>query len=420
MKKVIMYLSLLLVLLLVLTLSYCNDDNETIVLNVYNWGEYISDGSEDSFDVNAEFEQYYYENYGKKVQVNYTTYASNEDMYAKVKSGATSYDIVIPSDYMIERLINENLLAPINFDNIPNYEYIDERFKSNPEFHYYDPENKYSVPYTYGVVGVIYNAEEVTSDNIGSWNLLWDENYAGKILQFNNPRDALGTAMYKNGISVNTKDKSEWDAALEDLKNQKSLVQSYVMDEIFNKMKSDSAWIAPYYAGDFFSMYEENDKLAFFYPEEGTNIFIDAMCIPKNTKNKDVAEAYINFMLEEETATANAEYIYYASPCTHVRSNEEYVECMTEVHPDAIEILYGDTVPLGTEGVSDETKVKVSFYENLEQEYLEYENNLWEELKIESSVGGSVYVICYIIVAVIVAGAIVLFIKRKKRRALYD
>ena len=419
MKKAIMYLALLLVLLLTLTLSYCNDDNETITLNVYNWGEYISDGSEDSFDVNAEFEKYYYENYGRTVKVNYTTYASNEDMYAKVKSGATSYDIIIPSDYMIERLIGEGLLAPLNFENIPNYKYIEEKFKN--DLNYYDPNNVYSVPYTYGVVGVIYNADEVTSENIGSWNLLWDEEYKGKILQFNNPRDAFGTAMYKNGISVNTKDKSEWDVALEELKLQKSLVQSYVMDEIFNKMKSDSAWIASYYAGDFLSMYEENDKLAFFYPEEGTNIFIDAMCIPKSAKNKEVAEAYINFMLQEETAIANAEYIYYASPCTHVRNNEEYIECMTEVHPDAINILYGDTVSIGSALDSESAScVKVSFYENLDQEYLEYENSLWEELKIESSVGGSIFIICYVIIAVIVIGAIVLFIRSKKRKALYD
>ncbi|MBQ7292792.1 MAG: spermidine/putrescine ABC transporter substrate-binding protein [Clostridia bacterium] len=420
MKKTIMYLALLAMLLFALTFSYCNDDTETITLNVYNWGEYISDGSEDSFDVNTEFEKYYYETYGKKVTVNYTTYASNEDMYAKVKSGATSYDIVIPSDYMIERLINEKLLAPINFDNIPNYQYIDEKFKSDPEFHYYDPENKYSVPYTYGVVGVIYNETEVKSENIGSWNLLWDEEYKGKILQFNNPRDALGTAMYKNGISVNTKDFGEWDTALEELKLQKPLVQSYVMDEIFNKMKGDSAWIAPYYVGDFLSMYEENDKLAFFYPKEGTNIFVDAMCIPKSAKNKEVAEAYINFMLDKETAVANAEYIYYASPCTHVRNDEEYISYMTDIHPEAMELLYGDTVPLGETANFYEEQVKVSFYENLAPELLEYENELWEKLKIESSVGGSVYLICYVIIAVIVVGAIVLFIKNKKLQALYD
>ena len=165
-------------------------------INVYNWGEYISDGSEDSLDVNAEFTA------KTGIKVNYTTYASNEDMYAKLKSGATGYDVIIPSDYMIKRLLDEDMLEKLNYDNIPNFEYIAEDFL-NP---YYDPSNEYTVPYTYGMVGIIYNSSRVSEEDVGSWDLMWNEKYKGDILQYNNSRDAFGTAMYRLGIDVNTTD----------------------------------------------------------------------------------------------------------------------------------------------------------------------------------------------------------------------
>lgn len=399
-------LILFVLLLAVLALASCSSE-KTITLNVYNWGEYISDGSEGTLDVNKAFEEYYYEAHGVKLKVNYTTYASNEDMYAKILSGATSYDIVIPSEYMIERMINEGLLEKLDFNNIPNYQYIAEEFKT--KYNYYDPNNEYTVPYTYGLVGIMYNAERVTSENIGSWDLLWDTDYAGKILQFNNSRDAFGTSLYRLGMSVNSTSREDWETALEELKLQKPLIQSYVMDEIFNKMKTNSALIAPYYAGDFLSIYEENDELAFFFPKEGTNIFIDAMCVPKGSPNKAIAEEYINFMLSEEVAVANAEYTYYASPNTLVQNNEGYQETMHEIHDDAMDILYGSTNTMKTE-----------FYENMDTETLLMVNELWEELKIESSVGDTVYTICYVIIAVIVAGFVYGYIKKKKREALYD
>ena len=177
---------------------------QNITLNVYNWGEYISDGSDDSLDTIKAFEQWYYETYGVKVKVNYSTYASNEDMYAKIAMGGSSYDVIIPSDYMIERMAEEGLLHPLNFDNIPNFEEnILDEFK-NPE---YDPENRYSVPYCYGMVGIIYNANVVDEDDpdIGSWKLMFNEDspYRHDILQFNNSRDAFGTAQYYLGFDVN-------------------------------------------------------------------------------------------------------------------------------------------------------------------------------------------------------------------------
>ncbi len=403
MRKLLSLLCVLMLLLTSLSLTGCTPVEEEITLNVYNWGEYISDGSEGSLHTNKEFEKYYYETYGVKVRVNYTTYASNEDMYNKIRSGATTYDVVIPSDYMIQRMISEDLLRPLNFDNIPNVQYISEDFRNL----FYDPENRYSVPYTYGVVGLIYNTtmvEEAPTD----WDCMWDERYAGQILQFNNPRDAFGTAMYSLGIDVNTTDKSKWERAKDRLSRQKPLIQSYVMDEIFNKMKNGSAAIAPYYAGDFLSMYEDNSDLAFVYPEKGTNIFVDAMCIPYNSRHADIAEAYINFMLSEEVAIANAEYIYYASPNKLVYENEDYIADMKEVHENVMDILYPENISeLGT------------FYQNLSPEMLEYQNRLWESLKIESTVESWIYVVSGLIVAALVAMLIYRFALQRYREKHY-
>ena len=380
------------------------DDDGTVTLNVYNWGEYISDGSEGTLDVNAAFEDYYYETYGVRVKVNYTTYASNEDMYAKLKSGATSYDIVIPSEYMIQRMIGEGMLEELDLANIPNFAYIAEEFQY-PE---YDPDNRYSVPYTYGMVGVIYNTHMVDEADTGSWSLMWNEKYSGKILQFNNARDAFGTAMYYQRIDVNTKDRTEWETALAYLKAQKPLVQGYVMDEVFNKMKGESAAIAPYYAGDYLTMYDSNDALAFYYPEEGTNVFVDAMCIPRGARNKSIAEAYINFMLSEEVAVANAEYIGYACPNTLVRENEDYIAYMVDWHEDAMDILYPDLSTYTT-----------SYYHALDAETQEMANGLWEQLKIESSVGSSIHTLALVIVVVVAALLLWHFILKKYRSAQY-
>lgn len=408
MKKTKVFSLILAILLLaafvVPTLSSCGKDSGTLTLNVYNWGEYISDGSEESFNTNAEFEKWYFENYGKRVKVNYTTYASNEDMYAKLKSGAVRYDIVVPSDYMIELMIEEDMLEEIDFSNIPNYQYIAPEYCNL----FYDPDNRYSIPYTYGMVGIIYNTSMVegTPD---SWDLMWNEDYKGKILNFNNPRDAFGTAMYRLGIDVNTTEHSDWDAAFEALKAQKPLVQSYVMDEIFNKMKGASAAIAPYYAGDFLTMYGDNEDLAFYYPKEGTNVFVDAICIPKGTQHKELAEAYINFLLSEEPAVANAEYIGYASPNMLVRESEEYAEAMNEMHPDAYNILYPDNVDFLT-----------SYYQNLSNETRDYMNSRWEDLKIESSVGGGIYATCAVILAVLAGWAIFSAARKKYRAKFYE
>ena len=343
---------------------------DTLSLNVYNWGEYISDGSEDSFDTVREFEKWYEANYGQKVKVNYTTFASNEDMYNKLSTGAVSYDVVVPSDYMIARMAAENMLLPLDFANIPNYENIDESFRGL----YYDPDDLYSVPYTYGVVGVIYNANVVDEADAEGWELLWNSKYAGNILQFNNSRDAFATAQYKLGLDVNDTDHANWDAALAELKAQAPLVKSYVMDEIYNMMESGEAAIGAYYAGDYFTMLDnasDNVDLQFYYPER-TNYFVDAMCIPSSCQHKELAEIFINYMLSEEPAIANAEFIYYASPNRLVYESEDYAE---ELGEEAMEILYP--------GIEDFSSLYNEYaYRNLNGDTLDYVNTLWEELKI--------------------------------------
>ncbi len=426
MNKRLLFPVLLLCLLLCLSvLCACGDpgedadvrDGQTITLKVYNWGEYISDGSEGTFDTNKAFEAYfedlYFERHGKRIkaQVVYTTYATNEDMYSKITSGAGTYDIIIPSDYMIQKLAEADMLEPLYPERtIEHYAYIDEAFKNL----YYDPENIYSVPYTYGKVGIIYNTTMVDEADAArqSWGLLWDESYRGKILQFNNPRDGFGSAMYYQNIDINSKLPADWQRALDLLIDQKPLVQAYVSDEIFNKMISGSAAIAPYYAGDYLIMSEDNDALAFYYPKEGTNIFVDAMCIPKDPKRSDevmeMARAYIDFMLQKDAAVANAEYIGYASPNTLVFNDETYKANLG----DGYNILYSD----------EDVNISYDFdpyYHSFDQETQNMVNALWESLKAESAIEPWVHVTSAIIVAGVLAFGIVTTVLRRRRSRHY-
>lgn len=396
-----------LLLLAVLPLTSCaNSSSSTTTLYVYNWGEYMSDGSEDSLDVNKAFEKWYFDTYGERVSVNMSTYSSNEDMYAKLTSGAVKYDIIVPSDYMIARLIKEKELLALDYNNIPNIKNINPDFYGeNAEFDYYDEGNVYSVPYLYGMVGIIYNTSMVREDDsdIGSWSLMWDKEYTNNILQFNNSRDAFGTAQYYLGIDVNSDSKEDWRRALEKLREQKDIVQGYVMDEIYNKMENGSAAISAYYAGDFLTMYENNEDLEFFYPKEGTNLYIDAMCIPKGTQNKLIAERYINFMLSEEPAIANAEYTYYASPNDLVRENAEYIEYMNSIKDGAYDVMYA-------------TDVEVTAYENLTPEKLALINSLWEELKSDVKIDPIIFILCGVIILLLASFGIYIFIRNKIRR----
>ena len=278
---------------------------QNLSVNVYNWGEYISDGSDGSVDVNKLFEEL------TGVKVNYSTFASNEEMYVKLKVGGIQYDVIIPSDYMIERLIRENLVRKLNFKNIPAHTNIAKRFKNLP----FDPTGEYSLAYTWGVTGIIYNKSLVSeSEDMIDWKILFDKKYQGQILMYYNPRDAFGIAQAYLGYSLNTTNESELRECAKLLKTQKPLVQSYVMDEMYDKMEAGEAAIGVYYAGDSLTMIDNNPDLNFVIPKKGANLFVDSICIPASSGSPELGEMYINFLSEPEIALANIEFINYASP----------------------------------------------------------------------------------------------------------
>lgn len=338
--------------------DYARLKDEGITINVANWGEYMSVNDPEMIDVNNIFEQL------TGITVNYKTYASNETLYSKINSGGANYDIVVPSDYMISKMISEGLLQKLNYDNIPNLVNVNPTFM-NPE---YDPENEYSVPYLWGMVCIIYNTTMI-DEEITGWSALWDEKYTGNILMFNNPRDAFGIALTYLGYSQNTENVTELEHASVILQEQKEIVQGYVMDEIFDKMEGGSAAIAPYYAGDAVTMIDDNPDLTYCIPEEGTNQFVDAMCIPTTAKNKEAAEMYINFLCEAEIALANCEYTGYSTPnsAAFALLDEE-----TQNHP----LCYPSD-----DYLNNNTEVFI----NLSPETNELTQSLWNQLKIGQS-----------------------------------
>ena len=330
-----------------------NGQRHETVLNVYNWGMNIADGTDETMDIIAEFEK------RTGIKVNYSTYESNEVLYSKLKNGGISVDVIIPSDYMIDRMIAEDMLLELNFDNIPNFSYVDEQFK-NPA---YDPENKYSVPYTWGTVGILYNTKYVDEADVTGWELLWNEKYAGKILMIDNSRDAMGIAQYLLGYDVNTMDKEELQECADKLAEQRPLVQQYVMDQIYATMENEEAWIATYYAGDCMLMMEENEDLAFYLPEnQGFNLFTDAMCIPKCCEEKEAAELFIDFLCNPEISGANMDYICYASPISAAKEYmEDYLRESEVVYP------------------SEEVLKRGTAYAYLSEEISRYVENLYQQ-----------------------------------------
>ena len=303
-------LSLFLICLMLLPCLPVTAEAAANEITVYNWGQYISDGSDGYLDVIAEFEA------ETGIHVNYLTFDSNESLYTKLKTGGSTYDVIIPSDYMVGRLINEGMLEKLDFSNIPNYQYVDEAFKNQA----FDPNNEYSVPYTWGNVGIIYNTKYVDEADLGNWDLLWNSKYAGKILMFDNCRDAFAIAEFMLGYSINTQDELELRNCAAKLSEQKPILQGYVMDQIYAKMTREEAWIAPYYAGDYLYMVEENPDLGFYFPAEGFNVFIDAACIPKGCTNKEGAEAFINFLCRPDICGPNLEYLGYSAPISDAKN----------------------------------------------------------------------------------------------------
>ena len=400
MKKISLIL-MLLALMISLSLSASAFENEEwykgsegTTINVFNWGEYISDTTEDGLlDVNREFEKL------TGIKVNYVTYESNEDLYPKIKNGGASYDIIIPSDYMVERMISEEMLLPIDVEKIPNYKYISDDYKSM----YFDPQNEYSVPYNVGMVGLIYNSKIVT-ERPTSWSVMWDKQYEGKILMIDNPRDAFAIPQKLLGYSLNTTDEKELSDVAQLLIEQKPLLQGYVMDEVFNKMESGEAAMVPYYVGDYILMKEVNPDLDFVYPEEGVNIFVDSICIPKCSQNYDAAIKYINFLLDPEIALSNAFYIGYATPNTGVLENPEYAELRNN------EYLYP----------SKDNMPDTEYFRNLPQESLLRLSELWNEIRVHGNDINDVYIGFGLVAIFTLAFSIKKRYIRKKREYWYN
>ena len=339
---------------------------QNVTLNVYNWGEYISNGSDDSVDVVAAFEKL------TGIKVNYTTFDSNESLYAKLKSGAANYDVIIPSDYMVAKMINEGMLAPLDYDNIPNFQKIDAGYR-NPD---YDPQNAYTVPYMLCTTGIIYNTTMV-SQPITSWSAMFDPQYAGNVLLINNSRDALGIALLYLGYSVNTTDEAEIQEAYQLIADavKNGVYQGKVMDEVFQKMEGGNAAIATYYAGDYLSMLENNEDLAYVVPEEGSNWFVDAMCVLKTSQHKEEAEAWINFMASTEANLRNMDYIWYASP--NAEALETYPAYYEETYGEPLDpALYEIMAP------SQEVLDRCEAYLVLPAETRTLYNDLWTQLGI--------------------------------------
>lgn len=313
-------LVLALCLIIISLASSCAGSNKT-TLYVYNWGDYIDQ------EVIERFEKEY------DIKVVYDTYATNEDMYVKLKSGGSNYDVIFPSDYMIERLIKEDMLHKINFDNVPNYKYIEDRFKNLP----YDPNNEYSVPYMWGTLGIVYNVNMV-DEPVDSWSILWDEKYKNQILMLDSQRDSIGVALKMLGYSLNSTNPDELEEAKNALIEQKPLVLSYVGDDVKDKMVAEEAALAVVFSGDAVAIKYENPNHEFVIPKEGGNLWFDAMAIPKTSKNKEAAELFINFMCDPEIAFLNADYLKYSSPHSEVKKmiDEELANDETAYPPDEI------------------------------------------------------------------------------------
>ena len=346
-----------LVAVLIFTGSAARSDR---VVNVCSWGEYIDE------ELITEFEEQ------TGIRVNYQTAESNEALYSLIKMGGADFDVIVPSDYMIGRLIEENMLAELDYSAIPNYDLIDDQYKSLS----FDPENRYTVPYTWGTVGIIYNTAMV-DEPITSWGAMFDEKYAGQVLMINNSRDALMASLCYLGYDINTTDEAQLEEAFQliyDAKN-KGVYQAFVMDEIFGKMEGGNAAIAMYYAGDYLTMLENNEDLAFVVPDEGSNWFVDAMCVLKSSQHQAEAMEWINFIAGTDANLANMDYIWYASP---------NAEALAE-YPAYYEELYDE--PLDEEiynimAAPPEVLDRCELYINLPQQTLKFYNDLWTRLGI--------------------------------------
>ncbi len=381
----------LLLILFIYALYNVDARGEGITINVYNWGEYISNGSDGRLNVNVQFTK------ETGINVNYTTFQTNEELFAKLSGGGANYDVIIPSDYTVSKLIENDMLHKLDFNNIPNYNFIDNNFR-NLE---YDPKNEYAVPYTWGLIGIYYNKKYVNEKEESiDWNILWNKKYSGKILMFDNARDSFGISLLKLGKSINSTSADDWNKAYEELLDQKPLVQSYVMDQIFDKMSNSEAVLAPYYSGDAALIMKNNPDIGFVIPKSGSIKFVDAMCIPKGARYKQEAEKYINFMCRTDIALENISYIGYSSPQREV-----------------MDILSKDNSYNKFSYPDDDTIKNCEIFLNLPSEVNILLNSLWIEVKIGTDSN-------WILFLATILGFIILYIsvyiyKKRKNKLFY-
>lgn len=340
------WLMALLALVMILSAG-CTTKTDQVTLNVYNWGDYIDE------TVLKQFEE------ETKIKIVYDTYDRNEDMYIKLKNGGTAYDVCVPSDYMIEKMLKEDMLEEIDLANVPNYKYIMEQSKGLP----FDPDNKYSVPYLWGTIGIVYNTQEV-KEPVNSWNILWDEKYKGKILMMDSPRDAFMVAQKKLGISMNTDQAKDIEAAKNELAVQKPLVLAYVNDSVKDMMINEEAAMAVAWSGEAIYMMDNNENLAYSVPKEGTNMWFDNVVIPKGATHKKEAEMFIDFLCRPDIALKNAVYIGYSTP------NQGAFDMMDEAVKQN-KVVYPD----------QEIVKQCEVYKDLGPEYVEMLDRAWTEVK---------------------------------------
>jgi spermidine/putrescine transport system substrate-binding protein len=288
---------IVLVIILSLSIMLISCSNEKKVLNVYNWGEYID----------PEIVEMFEEETG--IEVNYRDYPTNEELYIKLKSGSGDFDVIFPSDYMLEKMVAEDMIAKIDFENIPNYKYINDRFKGLD----YDKNEEYSVPYFWGTLGILYNDDKV-DEEVDSWDILWNEKYSKKILILDSQRDSIAMALKRLGYSLNTTNDSELEEAKQSLIEQKPLVLAYVVDEVKNMMIQGEADLALTWSGEAIAILDEMESAAYSVPKEGSNLWFDCIAITKESSNKKEAEMFINFLSRPDVALQNTEWVGYSTP----------------------------------------------------------------------------------------------------------
>lgn len=361
--------------------------SKDIILNVYNCGEFMSLGDNDSVNINELFTK------KTGIKINYTTYQSNEEMLAKILGGGADYDIIFPSEYVTEKLIKQDMLEKLNLDNIPNHKFICDELKKLS----FDPKNEYSLPYMWGVLGIFYNSKYV-KDKI-SWKILWDKKYAKKILMCDNVRDTFSIALFKNHKSVNSKNPKDWILAYEEINAQRPLVQSYMGDQIFDKLIGEEAYLAPFYYGHSpqNNILDGHDNIKFAIPEEGTNKFVDCVCILKGSKHKKEAEMYINFLYENDISYENSKAVGYLSPNKNVFNN-----CFQE----------------GTAYLKSYDTKKTCLYEDLPKEISEMNDDLWIKIKSgeQNDESSFDFLVLTLVFSLVIIAYVLILIKKIKSR----